>query len=839
VPAAREPLATADAPVIDRLSVELSVSAADQALEAGLPSVAADLYRGALSRGAGADVSRRLATAYLATGRAADAEKILLKSHSDESWWRLDMALALLMQGRASEAGPLLAQPLDEASLDATMMQWYHLALGMLKADSGDSRGASEEYAKAMQNAPAFLSSRVELVMLRDELARGAPTPEAIAALRQKVRDNQGRREGFEAARLLSIALSQSDRQMEALSLIDEQLRFMGVNEGGMREQLLLLMAQLSGPDTLRGRTALQDVLMDPGSDRHAMMNAVAMLYDAETSAGPDAFRSVLDAVISSYPAHPLMDELLLLRSDLALKAGRFDDSAADAQKIIDQFPASNLRHAALRTLAYIAFVRNPPQYRTAASYLAQLRGELPDGSARALPGILIGDSFFLNGDFSNAAAAYLDAFDEAVPDKGIVFYQMVLSLIEAGRMDDARAALNAVRRDPSVDQMHRWKSEWNLIHAMRAAGEHEAAFSRLDELLSATGLDQPPAALRLRLMWLEAQLSLEAGQPARTPGMCQTILDAIDAETVAVIGDDQKVEIASQTLLLKAQAHLALGNDSDAETAFSALRTRYTGSIAAQNSYLVQARSLAQKERLVEAQGLLLTLADRYPASELAPVSLWEAAISAEQRGLEATYREALSLLDRLVSTYPQSDLVFFARVKQGDILRKLNDFGTALLAYEDVINRFPSHPDQHLAQMNRADCIIALSATNPARRADGIAVYERLMERQDLPGDFRAEASFKWAYNIDKQGDPTRAIDAYWALLSRHAGDAFAASLSARGRYWISRAAVELGQLLEASGRYEEARRVYTIMLTTNLPGRALAQARLKRLDEPRTQQ
>lgn len=834
-----EPLASADVPASARLPEDLSSGAADQALEAGLPSVAADLYREALARGGGGDLARRLTTAYLATGNADEAEKLLSAHPSPELWWRLDMAVALLMQGRTPEARPFLNAPIDEASLDPVSQHWLHLALGMLKADSGDARGASEEYAKAVQNAPEYVSSRVELVTLRDELSRGTPTPDSIAALRQKVQANLGQRQGFEAARLLAIALSRSDRQMEALTLIDEQLRYMGVDEGGMREQMLLLMAQLAGPETQRGRGALQQILMDPTSDRRAMMNAVALLYSAEAAAGPDAFRSVLDAVISSFPAHPLMDELLLLRADLALKAARYDDAAADAQKIIDVFPASTLRHAALRTLAYIAFVRAPAQYRTAASHLAQLRGELPDGAERAETGVLIGDCFFLNGDYANAAAAYTDAFDEAVPDKGLVFYQMALSLIRAGRTDEARAALDAAGKDPSIDAMRRWKSEWNLIHAMRAAGSHADAFQRLGALLAPGAADQPPAALRLRLMWLQAQLSLEAGQPALTPGMCQTILDALAADKSPELGDDQKTEIASQTLLLKAQAHLALGADADADGAFNALRTSYPGSIAAQNSYLVQARSLAQKERLVEAQGFLLTLADRYPESALAPVALWEAALCAEQRGLEATYREALSLLDRLVGSYPDSDLVFYARLKQGDVLRKLNDFGTSLLAYEDVINRFPSHPDLHLAQMDRADCIIALSATNPVRRADGIAVYERLMERQDLPEDFHAEASFKWAYNIDKQGDSARAIDAYWALLSRHVSNAASSALSARGRYWVSRAAVELGQLLEASGRFDEARRVYNLMLTTNLPGRALAQARLKRLDEPRTQQ
>jgi outer membrane protein assembly factor BamD (BamD/ComL family) len=335
--------------------------------------------------------------------------------------------------------------------------------------------------------------------------------------------------------------------------------------------------------------------------------------------------------------------------------------------------------------------------------------------------------------------------------------------------------------------------------------------------------------------MWLEAQLSLDAGSPEQTPSRCDSILKALGAVPDNVLSPDQRITISSHTLLLKAQALLAVGTEAEAVTTLDLLRNQHPASIAAQNSYLVQARWLVSRERLVEAQRMLLALADQYPGSEQAPVALWEAALASEQRGLEATYREAISLLDRLVGEYPNSALVFYARLRQGDILRKLNDFATALLAYEDLVNRFPQHPSLYLARMNRADCIIAQSAHNPTRRADGTAIYERLMERQDVPVDFRAEASFKWAYNLAKGGDTSRAIDAYWLGINRFLKDDTGASMGARGRYWVARSAVELGQLLELANRFDEARRIYRIMLSSNLPGRALAHARLKRLDEP----
>jgi outer membrane protein assembly factor BamD (BamD/ComL family) len=273
---------------------------------------------------------------------------------------------------------------------------------------------------------------------------------------------------------------------------------------------------------------------------------------------------------------------------------------------------------------------------------------------------------------------------DESPESPSLLFYQRVLSDLRAGNVEAARNALDSLPADSPVDAEQRWRAEWNLIHAMRAEGDNEGAFARLATLLSQGVAAAPPPSLRLRLMWLEAQLSIDAGQPAQTPERCDVIMEALDAVPPEVLGARQRETISSHTLLLKAQANLLLGRESSAVETLRQLRQMHPQSEAAHHSYLVEARYYAGLERLVEAQRLLLELADGYPESPQAPVALWEAALAAEQRGLDTTYREALGLLDRLVARYPQHYLVFHARLRQGDILRKLNDFNTAILVYE-----------------------------------------------------------------------------------------------------------------------------------------------------------
>ena len=49
-----------------------------------------------------------------------------------------------------------------------------------------------------------------------------------------------------------------------------------------------------------------------------------------------------------------------------------------------------------------------------------------------------------------------------------------------------------------------------------------------------------------------------------------------------------------------------------------------------------------------MDAQISLMNLVERFPESRYAGVSLWEAALLAEQRGVDSAYREAMAILER-----------------------------------------------------------------------------------------------------------------------------------------------------------------------------------------------
>jgi hypothetical protein len=626
-----EPLAEGDTVSATGCIAEIGLADARSADELGLPSISVRLYASLFRDNPGLASREELVRAYsdalLNSGDAASAETFLAShSFADSPWWRLSLSLCMLERGDAAGASALLQPATDFASLDARRMPWFHLANGLVRARMGDSRGASENYARAMEGAvDEALRSQISLLMLREQLENGRADSIVVTDLRQRVKDMQGQRGGFEAGRLLAVALYQMDRPTEALSVLDEQLRYIGVDEGSTRGQILLLVAYIAGPDSGRGRSAIQQILVNASLPSELLENALEMLV-SDSRTPSTTIRGVLDGVISTSPRHPLMDRLLLIRSRLSLDEGRLDDSVADAQRVIDQFPASKLRGTALRMLAYVAFNRQPPQYRTVASFLSLLRSELPEGPERAGLGLIIADCFFLDTDYASAATAYADAFEEVGENRGGILYQMVLSRIRDGQTDGARADLDRFGAAHGVDSMHRWRAEWNLVQSMRARGLAGSARERVNMLLTGGAAENLGAELRLRLMWLQAQLELDDGEAASVPASCRTILDTIGTLPDDVLAPDQRALLSSHALLLMGQAHLAMDNEADASTAFGILRAQHPESMAARNSYLVQSRWLFSHERLVEAQHQLLTLADRHPASAQAPIALWEA---------------------------------------------------------------------------------------------------------------------------------------------------------------------------------------------------------------------
>lgn len=841
------------APDATSSAIVMRMDAANDALVLGLASVAdsicAELLQGAnLSERARFDLLVIRVRALLMQEGYAAAAAIAEQLGAERPEALLLRAITMGLNRDPAGAAGLLGQ-IEADSLPAEYASYFTFASALIAESQADSSRASRLYDRALAQA-TDTSARLalDIASRRWRLRSGTPVSDAeIASLRQSARDLQGQRAGFEAARLLALSLGQSGRSTEAIALVDEQLALLPIREGELAAEFNFIKALLLGESTERGRAALQEVLR-LSQNRNLLQLALRLFASGLTSrADNDSAISFLGSLIERSGGHPLQDELLAVRARLNLSENRLNDAEADSNRLLSAFPASPLRTGTIQLLAYIAYSRQPPQYRSAADSLNRLRTEIADADKRWLYGLLVADCFFLNGDFENAADSYASIYPQALPqDRGGVLFQRTLSDIRAGRASDIPEYLDQAYTLPDFPLNDLWQAEWNYISSLKGANALADAFARVRLVAERADRFSDDPLLRLRFFWLEAQLSIDSRQPQGTPERVDRLLAIVESLPADSLETAFRSELVARLLLLKGQAFLQLERPADALAVFSQVRSLDPASEAAAMTYLSEARYYASQGGLIEAQQQFIALVDAIPQSPFAPLALWEAALQSEQRGLNSSYAEAIQILERIPREYPTSSMRFFARLKQGDLSRRLGDFAAALQVYERVLSEFATHPQRLRAELNRADCLLALGATNAVSLDEAAAQFGRIFDLPDSSPAVQAEAGYKWAYALSQQRNRDRAHTIWWLVVSRllsisaplgqpSQNTPIVPQLDANARYWVGRSLVDLASGLEADSRFQEARHAYDIIISYGLPGRALAEGKLLRLSTP----
>lgn len=844
---------------------------ARRALETGLPTIAAGLYEGILANpalAANAPVRNRilvaLATAYIEDDRMSDATHALAQfsgALTPAVQLRHAMIAARL---RRFDAARLTASALTPEELSPEDRGWLFFLRGVLAEEAHESTaGALYQQAEATSVTPSQ-RAWFSLARTRTRLFLGEASEPAISSLRKTIDNYAGRPSGHFATSQLAVTYNMLGRRSEAIALLQTQLQLLALQEANYRNEWLLLLGLIAGPRESAGREALFSLLAD-SDDANKQRAALRLLVTSflET-ANDNTLTNALDRFIAAAPPHPILPDLLLARAQLALAKPvnkNFLGAEKDASRLLAEFPGSELTAPALGVLTAIAWEQ--ARYRAAATQATRARAELKTGETFAQLGVLVAEAHFRAKDFRNAADAYATAL-ASVPEgvtPGTLMFQRVLAEIQAGSATptapgqpallNAQKTLDSYAADPLFDAINRWQAEWNLARALQVAGDTAAAYARLNRLLdaapenalvafpspppaqNATAAEPLPADLRARMAWLQARLAFENGDAAQTLVLAQKLLPTLES-LEATLRDD----LTSTTLLLEAQAALALNEPEQTAAAtetLRTLRTRYSKTAAAVTSYLIEADTAANRGQLVEAQGLLQKLADDYHDTTYAPYALYRAALYAERRGQDKYYREAYTILENLVGLLknsPENELVLQARLKQGNLLRLLNDYGAARNLYEDLLTRFkyPQYPEALMAELALADCDAALATTEASRAESAAARYERLLDQQSAPLDLRVEAGYKFGLSL--AATPARLEAVWWPMINSFLlDDAKAATLGARGRYWMSRTLLKLAESLEQQSKFSQARELHELLIRKNLPGSALAQEHLAR--------
>ncbi len=815
-----------------------TILAGDDALKSGLPAMAEALYRKVLSQDIPAETRRavdlKLASSLIAQRRFDEAGLLLQQLPKPGSpAVELRRAIVALNQSDIEKADDAM-ELVDAKRLSRGDRPWSFLVRGLIARAKGRGERATGYIEEAMESSVSPIQrAQFDALLLTGRIGDSPPDDDLLDLLSRKMQDNKGTRPGFTYAREYAVVLDQMGQKAAAIDVLQEQLRLITADEPDERLQTLLLIGLIAGPETRRGQLALEDILKDASNPS---LPRIALYLLAEVRREPaqaEAFRNFLKSLLDD-PKNPIRDEILILRARLRLDEGEREGAAADAERILAEFPASAYSNDARWILARLAW--EAARYRAAADYLQRIRDSMPQGDARTQLSQLIGDCYFQNADYATAAAVYNGALQDAKTAalRETLAYQGIISEIRAGNLTEAARLIDAHTALPEADTQRLWRAEWNLVEALRRSGKSAEAFARLSLKLRDKPLSSIQPELRLRLMWLWAFVFYEAGQYGQVPDIASEALQLIDSSDADELPDAEKRLLGSSLMLLEARAELRSGNPERSLALFKQLRSDYPGTDAAISSFLIEARYLAAEYRLVDAQSRLRELADHYPDSPLAPAALLEAATLAEKQGQDRNYKEATEILKALLDRYPGHPLVFHATLQIGNLARKQNNFGGAQILYEKMLRDYAGRDDEfplYLPELYRADSLLAQSSGDPLRLDAAVEGLDRVLDNNSTPVDARIEAGYKQALIYIRQGNSLRARETLWLMVTRILKDpAVAAQMGTRGRYWMARSLVELGSLLEAAGSKREASEVYQLIPRYGLPGESLIKGRVE---------
>jgi len=825
------------------LSAEWRARAAKLALESGLSATAVTLYQ-ALFEEMQADRALEglrldMVAALVAQERYAEAEEILQDLEPNTFNARHRLYSAVVSYGRDSVAfepgsfGELLSQ-VDINALDRLDRPWLYLLQGVVADAKGSTQVARERFERAEESATSYLQRALFSSLVLRQAILSAPVDESLLVeIRQKLNSLSGQSAAFPFLREYAIALHIMGRDGEAIAALKAELEQEGaVYSRQERAELLLLKGLILGADSEAGWSALKE-LVRIGAEGEP--TAIALQFLARAKGRNTDLMAFLNEIISRPEPHPLLAMLYYIRCQLAVARPETASIAeADALYLLEQFPGLNEITNVYRLLAYAALQRTPPQYRVAADYLLTLREQ---GEPTALEKYdlnrMIGDCYFMNRDYANAvdfyAAARASTASEKVKQE--VFLRLVIAEIRSGMIESALEHVDEANLSGMMDPSDRWRAEWNIAQALQSSGEMARALDRLRFLISSGDVSSVPTGLDMRLRWLEAQLSLSAGEE-NVQQRIVPLLARLDSLPENALDPDETIRLRTELLLLQAQSFI---EDGDSEAGFGVMgviRSNFPESAAAERSFFSEAGYHASKGDFLSAQQILVDFVAAYPGSLLADQALLQASLHCERRGPES-YSDAVLLLNQLVQDYPESSLVYNSRLRQGDLLRLMNDFAGAQLIYENLVNTYPGHELQHIAELSRADCMAALAQGDREQMLEAATVLERLIDVPGLPVDFQVEVGHKLGTILRGRGDDEDASEVFSLMTTRYMLDAQnAQSLGDVGRYWLSRTVFSLGEILEEANEIDEAKRLYRRLVAFNLPGRNLALDRVDRL-------
>ena len=198
------------------------------------------------------------------------------------------------------------------------------------------------------------------------------------------------------------------------------------------------------------------------------------------------------------------------------------------------------------------------------------------------------------------------------------------------------------------------------------------------------------------------------------------------------------------------------------------------------------------------KAEQLFAALAHDAAGGNTRAEALFWAGKAAEAGG--AGLKANATLNELLSSADAGGELTAEALLLQGDVLARLGRYDAAIVAFDEVLARFPQTRQAAEARGRKGDCQYTLGESDPARYEEALLSYRTLAGEAQAADDLKIEAMYKVAKALERQGRAEAALDHYleavYAFLRMEDATAEAAAWFTRAAY---SAAAELGSRRE----------------------------------------
>lgn len=763
---------------------------AQSALRRGVPQTAIAPLKEALRKGQGDRTALSLLLARLQLAAASPEEALKTLDNAGGAGgeeWKILRGAALAAQGGNAAAANLLA-PIAPNNEEAALL------LARIRAEQGDSQVAAAILSKVAAKA----SANPQTLRLLLDVSLSAGNTTAAAELLQKIEAESllpPSETGVAKGRLL---LAQA-KPAEAFETFQSALPSPEIPPH-VRDNARLGLARSASAlgDTNKARAVLREGLAD-GTTSAALRRTMEEWIALEKASGADPSGDLRSWSAEKKGLRAAEAALQLAQLDLETRA-----TEAAAKSMQELLARENL-DPEQKKRAELLVVETKIAAGQPSEALAALDSMAAEDDYRKL--MLRGRALAASGANRQAYAVFAEAAKTGGTPGAIsaAAANRLITALATGDLALAREAWQALQKTAADDPR---LLEWSFLMASAEARQGTT------DSLAALARRTPATDYSFKAKLALAEWRLARGEAVAAERILKTAEPEADAPARAASLAAAGI-FAADNAGAKSRGELV----ADCENFLS----QHADAAEASDVSFKLAELQARGGDHAAAETILAQLAEKSKDTESAALAKFLAAQAASRSMSAVATDRALVWLNELAQG--QSSLKHRARFEQASLLLRLKKFADALALHDSTLAADPPDEVKHAARMERADVLFAMGATQPEKFDEAAAAYEVIASDLSAPPDWRDQAVCKRAAALARRGQTDKALALYREVLDRPASQA-------ADQFWLMKAGIEAGRLLEEQQDWEAAVAVYDQLASAGGTQREELKQRARRL-------